>query len=1109
MPLLFSRRKSEANLRSSPPTSSIPSEPLPPFSPTFPKLVKGGKAQPVPRTSYGSLSRSVGRAEEKRRPDRVRGAGAQGVKGGKTVPPELPSGGGTGEWDLHDDVNGKRQLANATSRGTSTPITARFGAKTAGGHGYATPPRRDSSFASTVASVSSASAAFASSPANSSTSHLVASPSFFASSPPTSDGGHDGFLLDTPGISAKTFGSGREREQTPTSTSISQTFAAQGSPNSSFIAVEVSPALARLDRFDQLSQPAGLPPSSSFYTFNASVSPVPSPARSPAVRPESLMRRNGNASFPIVEMEEESDKIRDSLSRTRRAGDEGFESESFARKSTGTLEQISPPGAYKSPFPSPSAALALNALSSASNFQNLSSSTTRAAYNPLTAFFGTSSTKLTSPVISPSLSSSSLGTPAKGFGFSSSTSEDDAGNGSTTTPATSDGDEEEVEESPLVTPMDEKPFPLLLQPQPKKPVLEPPIQLEPASLRSQHPSKNNVATPTQPTFALPSFQQPEKAAVDSPPIQSSSPVRSFERTAVTQQKTSTDDSSARRDSLLANSEALDLSPKKPRPPPLAPGSFSPTLARPSQPGSVAASNAAPLSPRTPRSPTAPKSPRALPASCKFDHELVSSPKKKVTAEGTPRTLALKAARERRQREASEVSEEGKEAASQGQVSQVAEAIVSHKEETITAQKTAVSVEVIAQHDEPLPPRPRVEYAFSLFAPAPLRSVLPHISFDDLISLRQVSKSLQRSIDDEGEAKEVVLERFLGAQGYRRFALVSSASSKKRRAVVVPSDSITLDIRDLIAFRAGLALPPDTYARLARTYASFAPNHFSATSLKLARATTRAWNRVVLRLRSQSLLPAEAFAPPAFPALAPSPQPVYKTGRAVSLRVWVPLSSPDGWMSDAEVVECEREIWRAGNGAWAQMRQGDVVSNVACEVFGNVGKMVFDGRYLRDLAFTFDVVGHLPPWLNMLTFSPSYYHNIVVSSSSDPVFYLSLAPFIASVRETIQLCNDRVGLSSPQGTYVVRKFVYRAGIKIKSGQIIGTSAGSGGSGPGGIDVVHDDWTGQLVLETDGTTEHAAMLVARAASTEPTPWRIVRSKCRPGRLFLRPVLDSEAC
>lgn len=69
---------------------------------------------------------------------------------------------------------------------------------------------------------------------------------------------------------------------------------------------------------------------------------------------------------------------------------------------------------------------------------------------------------------------------------------------------------------------------------------------------------------------------------------------------------------------------------------------------------------------------------------------------------------------------------------------------------------------------------------------------------------------------------------------------------------------------------------------------------------------------------------------------------------------------------------------------------------------------------------------LQSWLDMLTLSPSYYHNLITSSSpqGNPVCHLSLLACLPQIRDTLQLCQEKVTLTSPQGEYVVKRFVYR-------------------------------------------------------------------------------------
>ncbi|GAA6031849.1 hypothetical protein JCM8097_002019 [Rhodosporidiobolus ruineniae] len=1197
MPSIFSsRRKSEANLRSSASSSNAPPVPSTPN-----KLTKGANPSQGFRGSAAAVgrSRSASRAGAAARPERERASPP-------TTAAHKNSNGGGGEWVVLD---GPAMAPRKDSGGGGeTPIAARFARRTSSTSGYATPPRRDASYTSFASTVSSSSGPFglvssASSPANASVAHLglTSSPAFYASTPPTSDGGHDeAFSLDSTAaafsspkqVQTSTSFGGHQREVMPRngSNGISQTFA---SPASSCLHSPPSSGPATPWKHSQPNYGAtahsagvGLPPSSSFFTFAGVASPVGSPivGRTSASR----ARRVREASVPISEEEEEREE-----SPLRRRGmnrSEGYQQGAFSRPVAETSE-LDPSFSAPSPVektssrPSlpPGAAPPISALSNGfiAPRPPLSLSSTGApppppkpTYNALAAFFGTSSAPPppTSDTISPALSgtsSSAFSHPLLGAFSSPSPSASDE-EGSPATPATSDDDaEEDEDENP--TPGDEKPLPAVLDSLAggmgkKGLMLDAPFELRPSPAVATR--EEDVPTPTQAAFPRSAPVQPqtkpvevEKAATSQlptrlngsriPPPPPLNAVRAQARarkaslppprspTSPVSAASSGSRYSAAESSAAAVPQQQPISPAaagvnqtqepvevpRPRTPPgLAPAAeqlaalpaqaVSPPSARPrartsslqSRPTPIAAP-LPPTSPTTPsssaRRPLTPKSPRAPPPA-PLDLSAVSPGRKRVTAEGTARTLAIKAARERREREAST----GEEVA------------VAIEQAAPAEEEAAMEPEKAEEQAEDALPRPRVEYAFAVYTAPILRAVLPYIGFADLVVLRQVSKTLRRALDVEG--KELILERFLGGQGYR--SLISSSHLSNSSPVVnaktrfvPPSDMIQLDLRDLLAFRAALPLHLDTYASLAALYTS-SPSTFSATNLKLARATTRAWNRVVLRLRAQSTLPSKAFAPPAFPDLAAAPQPVHKTGRAASLRVWVPTAAAsaqyggigggaDGWMTDQEVVEAEREVWRS-TGCWAQLRKGDVVTNVAIPAFGNVGKLMFDGRYLRDLAFEYDVVGHLPPWLNMLALSPSYYHNIVVSSSSNPVFYLSLAPFVASVRETIQLCNDRVNLSSPQGQhFVVKKFVYRAGIKIKPGQLIGTSAGVGGSGPGGIDVVHDDWSGALVLETDGTTEHATMLIARVASIEPTPWRILRDKCRPGKLWLRPVLDGE--
>lgn len=158
---------------------------------------------------------------------------------------------------------------------------------------------------------------------------------------------------------------------------------------------------------------------------------------------------------------------------------------------------------------------------------------------------------------------------------------------------------------------------------------------------------------------------------------------------------------------------------------------------------------------------------------------------------------------------------------------------------------------------------------------------------------------------------------------------------------------------------------------------------------IAAATTRAYTRVVLRLRAQaeaehaqvskwmqqnappsamrsySRPPSPTFSSahghsgasrPTTPHKSPSSQPqqlppngrltfrspLVKLRRAPLLRVFVPNPDSD-WLSDTNVLECESELKKAG--VTALLRPGDVIWDVAVGDEGNLGRMVWDGSYL--------------------------------------------------------------------------------------------------------------------------------------------------------------------
>ena len=197
------------------------------------------------------------------------------------------------------------------------------------------------------------------------------------------------------------------------------------------------------------------------------------------------------------------------------------------------------------------------------------------------------------------------------------------------------------------------------------------------------------------------------------------------------------------------------------------------------------------------------------------------------------------------------------------------------------------------------------------------------------------------------------------------------------------------IQDLNEYMRGVSLPTHEYARISDGYlqarASTTPKEEKARHNEQARTmsfATRAYSRIVVRLRAQ----AEAVLAhggivsklPNGPTIgsrthvrgmastcssrAPSPSsndrhssrppngrrnrltfasPIYQPKRAPLLRVFVP--SPEDWLSDASVVECESELKRAG--ILHMLRPGDTVWDVAVGDEVNTGRMVWNGNFL--------------------------------------------------------------------------------------------------------------------------------------------------------------------
>ncbi|PLW38095.1 hypothetical protein PCASD_11811 [Puccinia coronata f. sp. avenae] len=413
---------------------------------------------------------------------------------------------------------------------------------------------------------------------------------------------------------------------------------------------------------------------------------------------------------------------------------------------------------------------------------------------------------------------------------------------------------------------------------------------------------------------------------------------------------------------------------------------------------------------------------------------------------------------------SEVPEPGNEGEvekdiSNGEISdQVDEEVEPHDE---TVQQKKVNFEQLASH------------------PNIFRKIISHLDYLDFFSLSQISPEFHEELEDDPRLREIIMKRYLSGFGYRTLPAHLKVGQRTRELVA-------MDLKDLASFYAGLefeSLELIGYAKQALNRRGL-----DYRTAKMIRSSTRAYNKLVAYVRALEELdppPPNQHRSATYRYAGRSDTSVYRAGKAALFKVWVP--SADHWMSNEELAECERELWRSQ--VWSYLKKGDVCWNTAIGDFGNEGKLLFDGRFLRDLLFEFDEVGHLPSWLNMLNFPPSYFHKIISSSTSSPIFYLDLSNFKEEIRSTLRLNEDKIEVASPQARYRVKRWVYQSVIKIPKGH----------------------WQGYVVIEVDGTSEHAKDLLRRCGlhdpSKKPTPWRIIREKSRPGKLWIRPVNDDE--
>ncbi|KAL5530901.1 hypothetical protein ACEPAG_3777 [Sanghuangporus baumii] len=247
-------------------------------------------------------------------------------------------------------------------------------------------------------------------------------------------------------------------------------------------------------------------------------------------------------------------------------------------------------------------------------------------------------------------------------------------------------------------------------------------------------------------------------------------------------------------------------------------------------------------------------------------------------------------------------------------------------------------------------------------------------------------------------------------------------------------------------------------------------------------------------------------------------PLFRLGHAPCLRVYVP--NPEGiWLSDSSVLECEKELKRAG--VTSLLRAGDVVWDIAVGDEGNDGRMVWDGNYLIDLDYTYSRSGEVPQYLHTLAFPPSYFHR-VIRAPGNPICHIDISPWGEEIAANLQLLQDRIKTETPQGGHhTVVRWIHRSRFRIRPNPYTNAPIPI----PGSSLSVDPGWYGAVIIEIEGTNEGLADLQQRCKSGFPPRaigrengvaanakaaskvFRLLRERSRPGEIWLRAVREKE--
>ncbi|WFD27122.1 hypothetical protein MNAN1_002118 [Malassezia nana] len=341
----------------------------------------------------------------------------------------------------------------------------------------------------------------------------------------------------------------------------------------------------------------------------------------------------------------------------------------------------------------------------------------------------------------------------------------------------------------------------------------------------------------------------------------------------------------------------------------------------------------------------------------------------------------------------------------------------------------------------------------------VQELLWNLDFCDIRALYDVSRGVRRMLQDP-DVLDTVLRRFLGPIGY------THGASESPSALTAPTLTLLHAEGFLMYLYGGDELFPAAHAYLTGAY------HLDRRIPRLARTMTRSYNRVLAHVRMQTPKATgatwEVYGPGGMHALQLSS--LVLPGVVSMFQAWAPTSP--GWAP--EVQRVERELFVSG--VWRCLCKGDVAINMATG-----SRFLFDGEAFEPLATQYDLQGHLPAWINVLQYPPTYF-DPVLPPHNMPAMYMDIRPWRDQIIPSLQLVRDNIERTGAnRQLYRISKWVYRAVFTVEELHPSTPDAIPSAS------EAHPAWNGTVTIDVESTAEYVARFLERCrAPSDPDTW-----------------------